>query len=179
GQAKMVSITQAFAVDLTGQVCVDQFGGVFYGGVSTQAAFLRGAARSPGGKPIICLASTTDQGAVSRIKPMLGPGDGVGIARSDVHYVITEYGIAYLFGKSIRERAVVLMDIAHPSHREALASRGEATSRRRLAIPERRAYRAPEERRGRADPPFRGRRCCRTASVVPPKPAEPEPISLV
>jgi len=120
GQTKMVSITQAFAVDLTGQVCVDQFGGVFYGGVSTQAAFLRGAARSPGGKPIICLASTTDEDAVSRIKPMLGPGDGVGIARSDVHYVITEYGIAYLFGKSIRERAVALVDIAHPSHRETL-----------------------------------------------------------
>jgi acyl-CoA hydrolase/RimJ/RimL family protein N-acetyltransferase len=120
GQTKMVSITQAFAVDLTGQVCVDQFAGVFYGGVSTQAAFLRGAARSPGGKPIICLASTTDDETVSRIKPMLGPGDGVGIARSDVHYVITEYGIAYLFGKSIRERAVALVDIAHPSHREAL-----------------------------------------------------------
>ncbi len=117
--AKMVSITQAFAVDLTGQVCVDQFGGEFYGGVSTQAAFLRGAARSPGGKPIICLASVTDDGA-SRIKPMLEAGDGVGIARSDVHYVITEYGIAYLFGKSIRERAVALMDLAHPTHREAL-----------------------------------------------------------
>ena len=118
--AKMVSITQAFAVDLTGQVCVDQFGGEFYGGVSTQAAFLRGAARSPGGKPIICLASTTEDGAASRIKPMLEAGDGVGIARSDVHYVVTEWGIAYLFGKSIRERAVALIDIAHPAHREAL-----------------------------------------------------------
>jgi acyl-CoA hydrolase/GNAT superfamily N-acetyltransferase len=116
---RMVSITQAFAIDLTGQVCVDQFEGQFYGGVSTQAAFMRGAARSCGGKPIICLASTTDDGA-SRIKPLLETGDGVGIARSDVHYVITEYGIAYLFGKSIRERAVALIEVAHPQHRDAL-----------------------------------------------------------
>jgi RimJ/RimL family protein N-acetyltransferase len=116
---RMVSITQAFAVDLTGQVCVDQFGGEFYGGVSTQPGFIRGAARSPGGKPIICLASTTDD-RTSRIKPLLEAGDGVGIARSDVHYVITEYGIAYLFGKSIRERAVALIEIAHPRWREEL-----------------------------------------------------------
>ena len=116
---RMVSITQAFAIDLTGQVCVDQFEGQFYGGVSTQAAFIRGAARSPGGKPIICLASTTDDGA-SRIKPQLEAGDGVGIARSDVHYVITEYGIAYLFGKSIRERAVALIEVSHPRWREEL-----------------------------------------------------------
>src|SRR6476660_1122779 len=118
-QSRMVSITQAFAVDLTGQVCVDQFEGEFYGGVSTQVGFIRGAARSPGGKPIICLASTTDDGA-SRIKPSLAAGDGVGIARSDVHYVITEYGIAYLFGKSIRERAVALIEVAHPRWREEL-----------------------------------------------------------
>ena len=115
-QSRMVSITQAFAIDLTGQVCVDQFEGEFYGGVSTQVGFMRGAARSQGGKPIVCLSSTTDDGA-SRIKPLLEAGDGVGIARSDVHYVITEYGIAYLFGKSIRERAVALIEIAHPSWR--------------------------------------------------------------
>jgi acyl-CoA hydrolase/GNAT superfamily N-acetyltransferase len=118
-QSRMVSITQAFAVDLTGQVCVDQFEGEFYGGVSTQAGFIRGAARSPGGKPIICLSSTTDDGA-SRIKPLLEAGDGVGIARSDVHYVVTEYGIAYLFGKSIRERALALIEVAHPRWRETL-----------------------------------------------------------
>jgi len=118
-QSRMVSITQAFAIDLTGQVCVDQFKGEFYGGVSTQVGFIRGAARSPGGKPIICLASTTDDGA-SRIKPLLEAGDGVGIARSDVHYVITEYGIAYLFGKSIRERAVALIEVAHPRWRDEL-----------------------------------------------------------
>jgi RimJ/RimL family protein N-acetyltransferase len=116
---RMVSVTQAFAIDLTGQVCVDQFQGEFYGGVSTQAGFIRGAARSAGGKPIICLASTDDDGA-SRIKPLLEAGDGVGIARSDVRYVITEYGIAYLFGKSIRERAVALIEIAHPRWREEL-----------------------------------------------------------
>ena len=90
----MVSITQAFAIDLTGQVCVDQFGGEFYGGVSTQLGVIRGAARSRGNKPIVCLSSTTEDGA-SRIKPLLEAGDGVGIARSDVHYVITLYGIAY------------------------------------------------------------------------------------
>ena len=118
---KVVSVTQAFAVDLTGQVCVDQLGGEFYGGISTQVSFLRGAARSPGGKPIICLASIAEDGTgTSRIKPMLDAEDGVGIARSDVHYVITEWGIAYLFGKSIRERAIALMDIAHPTHRAAL-----------------------------------------------------------
>jgi len=118
-QSRMVSITQAFAIDLTGQVCVDQFEGEFYGGVSTQVGFTRGAARSQGGKPIVCLSSITDNGA-SRIKPSLEAGDGVGIARSDVHYVITEYGIAYLFGKSIRERALALIEVAHPRWREEL-----------------------------------------------------------
>jgi len=117
--ARMVSITQAFALDLTGQVCVDQFEGEFYGGMAAQASFIRGAARSPGGKPIVCLASTTEDGA-SRIKPLLETGDGVGIARADVHYVVTEHGIAYLFGKSIRERALTLIEVAHPDHREAL-----------------------------------------------------------
>lgn len=117
---KMVSLTQAFAVDLTGQVCVDQFEGKFYGGVSTQPDFMRGAARSRGGKPIICLASTTEDGATSRIRVHLEAGEGVGISRSDVHYVITEYGIAYLFGRSIRERALALIEIAHPNFRAGL-----------------------------------------------------------
>lgn len=116
---RMVSVTQAFAVDLTGQVCADQFKGEFYSGVSTQPDFLRGAAMSPGGKPIICLESTTDNGD-SRIRPLLQEGEGVTVARSDVHYVITEYGIAYLFGKSIRERALALAGIAHPKHRPEL-----------------------------------------------------------
>jgi acyl-CoA hydrolase/GNAT superfamily N-acetyltransferase len=145
---RMVSITQAFAIDLTGQVCVDQFEGEFYGGVSTQAGFIRGAARSPGGKPIICLASTTGAGA-SRIKPLLEAGDGVGIARYDVHYVITEYGIAYLFGKSIRERAVALIEIAHPRWREELleAARRLGYVRPEQYLASQAAYPVHEERR--------------------------------
>ena len=117
--SRMVSITQAFAMDLTGQVCVDQFRGHFYGGLSTQHAFMRGAAQSEGGKPIVCLASTAEDGT-TRIKPLLEAGDGVGIGRFNVHYVVTEYGIAYLFGKSIRERTLAMIEIAHPDHREAL-----------------------------------------------------------
>jgi acyl-CoA hydrolase/GNAT superfamily N-acetyltransferase len=114
---KMVSVSQAFAIDLTGQICADQFEGEFYGGVSTQPDFLRGAAASQGGKPIICLPSTTEDGKYSRIRPLLMSGEGVTISRSDVHYVITEFGIAYLFGKSIRERSLALIEIAHPDFR--------------------------------------------------------------
>ncbi len=117
---KMVSITQAFAIDLTGQICSDQFEGEFYSGVSTQPDFVNGAARSKGGKPIICLASTTDDGKTSRIRPLLERGEGVAIARSDVHYIVTEFGIAYLYAKSIRERALALIEIAHPDFREEL-----------------------------------------------------------
>ncbi len=116
-QHKMVSVSQAFAIDLTGQVCADQFEGEYYGGVAAQGEFLRGAARSVGGKPIICLASATDDGEASRIRPVLRAGEGVVIPRADVHYVITEYGIAYLFGKSIRERAIALIEVAHPRFR--------------------------------------------------------------
>jgi GNAT superfamily N-acetyltransferase len=119
-QHKMVSVTQAFAVDLTGQVCVDQLDGEFYGGIAAQGEFLRGASRSAGGKAIICLASTEDGEAASRIRAVLRPGESVSVARSDVHYVITEFGIAYLFGKSIRERAVALIEVAHPKFRAAL-----------------------------------------------------------
>ena len=116
-QKRMVSVTQAFAVDLTGQICADQFQGEFYGGVSTQPEFMRGSAYAAGGKPIICLPSTTDDGKVSRIQPLLQAGEGVTVARSDVHYVITEYGIAYLLGKSIRERTLSLIEIADPEFR--------------------------------------------------------------
>jgi len=114
---KMVSITQAFAADLTGQTSIDQFDGEFYGGVSTQPDFIRGASRTADGKPIICMASTTDDGETSRIRPSLSDRDGAGIPRADVHYIITEYGIAYLFGKSIQERALALIEIAHPKFR--------------------------------------------------------------
>jgi acyl-CoA hydrolase/RimJ/RimL family protein N-acetyltransferase len=115
-----VSVTQAFAIDLTGQVCADQFEGEFYGGLATQADFMRGAANSPGGKPILCLPSTTDDGSQSRIRPLLHEGEGVTIPRSDVHYVVTEWGSVYLFGKSIRERALSIIEIAHPKFREWL-----------------------------------------------------------
>ena len=129
-QHKMVSVTQAFAVDLTGQVCADQYGGDFYGGLAAQGEFLRGASRSAGGKPIICLASTNggenDDGGESRIRAQLLPTEGVTLARTDVHYVITEYGIAYLFGKSIRERALALIDVAHPRHRAELFAKAQA-----------------------------------------------------
>jgi len=129
-QHKMVSVTQAFAVDLTGQVCADQFGGDFYSGLAAQGEFLRGASRSPGGKPIICLASTNgdtpDNATESRIRSHLLPSEGVTVARTDVHYVITEFGIAYLFGKSIRERAVALIEVAHPKFRVELFAQAQA-----------------------------------------------------
>lgn len=125
-QHKMVSVTQAFAVDLTGQVCADEFNGVFYGGIAAQGEFLEGASRSEGGKPIICLASTEDDGVTSRIRPVLRPGEGVTVPRTDVHYVITEFGIAYLFGKSIRERAVALIEVANPKFRVELFEQAQA-----------------------------------------------------
>jgi len=145
---KMVSVTQAFAVDLGGQVCADQFEGMLYSGVSSQPEFLRGAAASTGGKPIICLASTTDDGTQSRIRALLREGEGVTIARSDVHYVVTEYGIAYLFGKSVRERALALIEIAHPSFREELLeeARRLAYVPKKQILKSRKAYPEEEER---------------------------------
>jgi len=125
-QYKMVSVTQAFAVDLTGQVCADQHDGEFYSGLAAQDAFLRGASRCPGGKAIICLASTEDGDVASRVRAVLKPGEGVTVARTDVHYVITEYGIAYLFGKSIRERALSLIAVAHPKFRAELFLQAQA-----------------------------------------------------
>ena len=125
-QHRMVSVTQAFAIDLTGQVCVDQLGGEFYSGIAAQGEFLRGASRSEGGKAIICLASTSDDGAESRVRATLAPGEGVTVARTDVHYVITEFGIAYLFGKSIRERAIALIEVAHPKFRTGLFEQAKA-----------------------------------------------------
>ena len=117
---RMVSLTQAFAIDLTGQVCTDQFHGRFYSGIACQPEFMRGAALSEGGKPIVCLFSTTEDGKESRIRPNLQAGEGVTIPRSDVHYVVTEYGIAYLYGKSISERAIALIEVAHPNFRPQL-----------------------------------------------------------
>lgn len=116
----MISINSAIEVDLTGQVCADSIGPQFYSGIGGQVDFVRGAARSRGGKPIIALQSTAKNDEISRIVPQLKPGAGVVTSRGDVHYVVTEYGIAYLHGKSIRERAEALIQIAHPKFREEL-----------------------------------------------------------
>jgi acetyl-CoA hydrolase len=114
----MVAINSAIEVDLTGQVCADSIGSRLYSGVGGQLDFIRGAARSKGGKPIIALPSTAkDQ---SRIVAQLKPGAGVTTTRNDVHYVVTEYGVADLYGRTIRQRARALIDIAHPDYREAL-----------------------------------------------------------
>ena len=119
---KMISINSAIEVDLTGQVCADSLGTMFYSGIGGQVDFTRGAARSRGGKPIIALPSTAEQGVFSRIVPYLKQGAGVVTSRGDVHYVATEYGVAYLHGKSIRERALALIQIAHPKFRPWLLS---------------------------------------------------------
>jgi GNAT superfamily N-acetyltransferase len=125
-QHKMVSIAQGLAIDLTGQVCLDQFEGEFFGGIGAQGEFLRGASRCSGGKPIICLTSTTDDGMVSRIRASLLAGEAASISRTDVHYVVTEFGIAYLFGKSIRQRAIALIELAHPKFRPELFAQARA-----------------------------------------------------
>ena len=116
----MVAINSALQIDLTGQVCSDSIGTLFYSGIGGQVDFLRGASRAKGGKPIIALPSTAKNGAVSRIVPMLSPGAGVVTSRGLIRYVVTEYGVAYLHGKSIRERAKALIDIAHPRFRDEL-----------------------------------------------------------
>ena len=117
---KMVAISSAIEVDLTGQVCADSIGERFYSGFGGQVDFIRGAARSEGGKPIIALFSTCQQESVSRIVARLRPGAGVVTSRGDVHYVVTEYGIAQLHGKSVRERTLALIHIAHPRFRDQL-----------------------------------------------------------
>jgi acyl-CoA hydrolase len=117
--AKVIAVNSAIEVDLTGQVCADSIGPYQYSGVGGQMDFLRGAALSDGGKPIVALTSRTARG-VPRIVPMLKPGAGVVTTRAHVHYVVTEYGVAYLFGKNLRQRAKALIDIAHPDDREML-----------------------------------------------------------
>ncbi|HQT21534.1 MAG: 4-hydroxybutyrate CoA-transferase [Sphingobacteriales bacterium 17-39-43] len=116
---KAVSINSAIEIDLTGQVCADSIGTYQYSGVGGQIDFMRGAALSEGGKPIIALPSTTKTGE-SKIVPFLKEGAGVVTTRAHVHYVVTEYGVAYLFGKNLRQRAMALIAIAHPMHREWL-----------------------------------------------------------
>jgi acyl-CoA hydrolase len=123
----MVAINSALQIDLTGQVCSDSIGTHFYSGIGGQVDFLRGASNSKGGKPIIALPSTAKGGTVSRIAPMLSPGAGVVTSRGLIRYVVTEYGVAYLHGKSIRERAKALIEIAHPLFREELYEYCEQT----------------------------------------------------
>ncbi len=124
---KMVAINSAIEVDLTGQVCADTLGTKFFSGIGGQVDFVRGAAHSEGGKPIIALPSATKDLKYSKIVPMLKPGAGVVTSRGDVHYVATEFGVAYLFGKSIQERVRALINIAHPAYRDELTEFAKKT----------------------------------------------------
>ncbi len=123
---KMVGINVGLEIDLTGQVCSDSFGYKFYSGIGGQVDFIRGSARSRGGKAIIAMPSTARDGKVSRIVPCLTEGAGVVTTRGDVHYVVTEYGVAYLHGKSIRKRVLDLVNIAHPKFRKELIQAAKA-----------------------------------------------------
>ena len=116
---KVTAINSAIEIDLTGQICADSIGHYMYSGVGGQMDFIRGASLSPGGKAIIALPSVTRRGE-SRIVPSLKEGAGVVTTRAHVHYVVTEWGIANLYGKSLKQRRKLLIDIAHPDHREAL-----------------------------------------------------------
>lgn len=115
----VVAINSAIEIDLTGQVCADSIGMLMYSGVGGQIDFMRGASLSEGGVPIIAINSRTAKG-VSKIVPTLKTGAGVVSTRANVHYIITEYGVAYLYGKSLKERAKALVEIAHPDDREML-----------------------------------------------------------
>lgn len=126
---KVVAINSAVEVDITGQVCADSIGARQFSGIGGQMDFMRGAALSEGGKPIIALTSRTHNG-ISRIVSALKPGAGVVTTRGHVHYIVTEYGVAFLYGQNLRQRAKSLINIAHPDDREAL----EKACRERFAI---------------------------------------------
>lgn len=116
---RVTAINSAIEVDLTGQICADSIGTRQFSGVGGQMDFIRGASLSEQGKPIIALPSSTAKG-ISRIVPTLKPGAGVVTTRAHVHYVVTEFGVANLYGKGLRERAQELIRISHPDHREWL-----------------------------------------------------------
>jgi acetyl-CoA hydrolase len=116
----MTAINSALQVDLTGQVCADSLGPRVYSGVGGQMDFMRGAALAARGKPVIALPATAKGGTLSRIVPELSPGSGVTTTRAHVHYVVTEYGVADLHGKDLRERARALIALAAPAFREEL-----------------------------------------------------------
>jgi len=117
---RMVAINSALQVDLSGQVCADSIGPRLYSGAGGQVDFIRGAARAEAGLPIIALPATAKRGELSRIVPMLEPGAGVVTSRYDVHTIVTEYGVAELYGKTLAERARALIAIAHPDFRDTL-----------------------------------------------------------
>jgi acyl-CoA hydrolase len=117
---RVTAVNSAIQIDLTGQVCADSMGHRIYSGIGGQMDFIRGAARSRGGKPIIALPSTAARGTISRIVWELAPGAGVVTTRGHVHWVVTEYGAVNLHGRSIRERAEALISIAHPDFRSEL-----------------------------------------------------------
>jgi GNAT superfamily N-acetyltransferase len=119
-QRNMTAINSALEIDLSGQATAESLGRLFYSGIGGQADFMRGAILSEGGKTILALQSTAENGEISRIVPYLREGAGVTLSRGDIHYVVTEYGIAYLHGKNIRERAMDLIAIAHPKFRQKL-----------------------------------------------------------
>jgi acyl-CoA hydrolase len=125
----MVAINSAIEVDLTGQVCSDSIGSYIYSGFGGQVDFIRGAARSRGGRPVIALPSSAKGGQTSRIVPHLKEAAGVVTSRADVHWVVTEHGAVNLFGKNLRQRAEALIGIAEPRFREELE---RAAKQRRL-----------------------------------------------
>ena len=148
----IVAINSAIEIDLTGQAVADSIGERLYSGIGGHADFMRGAAMARGGKPVLALPSTakTKDGVRSRIVPFIQLGAGVVTTRGDVHYVVTEYGVAYLHGKTMRERAMALIAIAHPDFRARTAARGQAAApglRRpdpaRQPIPTRRIWKPP------------------------------------
>lgn len=122
---RMVAINSAIEIDLTGQICADSIGPKLYSGVGGQLDFIYGASRSKGGVPIIALPSTAKGDSISRITAMLKQGAGVVTSRNHVRYVITEYGIADLYGKTIRQRALSLISIAHPNFRDELSKQAK------------------------------------------------------